>query len=113
MSVGSAHAPTSGNGLFGTVARHTLRPHQEGHEREREARGALSLTPQVPPEGQVRVQDYVKGELSKDTNWWGAFVVGLAGTISSPESRGGAAAARVTRAPSGVVAPAPAEALPP
>ena len=29
----------------------------------------------------VRVQDYVKGELSKDTNWWGAFVVGLAGTI--------------------------------
>ena len=34
-----------------------------------------------PPEGQVRVEDYVKGELSKDTNWWGAFVVGLAGTI--------------------------------
>jgi amino acid transporter len=34
-----------------------------------------------PPEGQVRVDDYVKGELSKDTNWWGAFVVGLAGTI--------------------------------
>jgi len=29
----------------------------------------------------VRVEDYVKGELSKDTNWWGAFVVGLAGTI--------------------------------
>jgi hypothetical protein len=39
------------------------------------------MTPQVPPEGQVRIQDYVKGELSKDTNWWGAFVVGLAGTI--------------------------------
>ena len=33
------------------------------------------------PEGTVRVEDYVKGELSKDTNWWGAFVVGLAGTI--------------------------------
>ena len=32
-------------------------------------------------QGQVRVEDYVKGELSKDTNWWGAFVVGLAGTI--------------------------------
>jgi len=31
--------------------------------------------------GNVRVEDYVKGELSKDTNWWGAFVVGLAGTI--------------------------------
>ena len=29
----------------------------------------------------VRVEDYVKGELSKDTNWWGAIVVGLAGTI--------------------------------
>src|SRR6059036_440917 len=34
-----------------------------------------------PPEGQMRVEDYVKGELSKDTNWWGAFVVGLAGVI--------------------------------
>jgi len=34
-----------------------------------------------PPAGTVRVDDYVKGELSKDTNWWGAFVVGLAGTI--------------------------------
>ena len=32
-------------------------------------------------QGNVRVEDYVKGELSKDTNWWGAFVVGLAGTI--------------------------------
>ncbi|HET7870367.1 MAG TPA: APC family permease [Actinomycetota bacterium] len=31
--------------------------------------------------GQLRVDDYVKGELSKETNWWGAFVVGLAGTI--------------------------------
>src|SRR5438445_4587636 len=30
---------------------------------------------------QIRVDDYVKGELSKETNWWGAFVVGLAGTI--------------------------------
>src|SRR5436853_6322033 len=29
----------------------------------------------------IRVDDYVKGNLSKDTNWWGAFVVGLAGTI--------------------------------
>jgi amino acid transporter len=29
----------------------------------------------------VKVEDYVKGELSQDTNWWGAFVVGLAGTI--------------------------------
>jgi len=29
----------------------------------------------------IKVEDYVKGELSKDTNWWGAFVVGLAGTI--------------------------------
>jgi amino acid transporter len=31
--------------------------------------------------GRLRVDDYVKGELSKETNWWGAFVVGLAGTI--------------------------------
>ena len=30
---------------------------------------------------QIRVDDYVKGNLSKDTNWWGAFVIGLAGTI--------------------------------
>ena len=29
----------------------------------------------------IRVDDYVKGNLSKETNWWGAFVVGLAGTI--------------------------------
>ncbi|MGQ0669530.1 MAG: APC family permease [Actinomycetota bacterium] len=34
-----------------------------------------------PDPGTVRVEDYVKGELSKDTNWWGAFVVGLAGTV--------------------------------
>ena len=40
----------------------------------------MSLKPD-PPTGTVRVDDYVKGELSKDTNWWGAFVVGLAGTI--------------------------------
>jgi amino acid transporter len=39
----------------------------------------MSLKPEAP--GTVRVDDYVKGELSKDTNWWGAFVVGLAGTI--------------------------------
>lgn len=32
-------------------------------------------------QGFVKVEDYVKGELSKETNWWGAFVVGLAGTI--------------------------------
>ena len=32
-------------------------------------------------QGTVRVEDYVKGDLSKETNWWGAFVVGLAGTI--------------------------------
>lgn len=38
-----------------------------------------SLKPEAP--GTVRIDDYVKGELSKDTNWWGAFVVGLAGTI--------------------------------
>ena len=29
----------------------------------------------------VRVEDYVGGDLSKETGWWGAFVVGLAGTI--------------------------------
>jgi amino acid transporter len=40
----------------------------------------MSLKPEAPA-GTVRVDDYVKGELSKDTNWWGAFVVGLAGTI--------------------------------
>ncbi len=40
----------------------------------------MSLKPEAPT-GTVRVDDYVKGELSKDTNWWGAFVVGLAGTI--------------------------------
>jgi amino acid transporter len=40
----------------------------------------MSLKPDAPT-GTVRVDDYVKGELSKDTNWWGAFVVGLAGTI--------------------------------
>lgn len=39
----------------------------------------MSLKPEAP--GTVRVDDYVKGDLSKDTNWWGAFVVGLAGTI--------------------------------
>jgi amino acid transporter len=39
----------------------------------------MSLTPEAPD--QVRLDDYVKGDLSKDTNWWGAFVVGLAGTI--------------------------------
>jgi amino acid transporter len=33
------------------------------------------------PDQIVRVDDYVKGDLSKETNWWGAFVVGLAGTI--------------------------------
>ena len=32
-------------------------------------------------QGTVKVDDYVKGELSAETNWWGAFVVGLAGTI--------------------------------
>jgi amino acid transporter len=40
----------------------------------------MSLKPDAPT-GTVRVDDYVKGDLSKDTNWWGAFVVGLAGTI--------------------------------
>src|SRR4026207_1195298 len=39
----------------------------------------MSLTPEAPDV--VRLDDYVKGDLSKDTNWWGAFVVGLAGTI--------------------------------
>jgi amino acid transporter len=39
----------------------------------------MSLTPEAPDT--VRLDDYVKGDLSKDTNWWGAFVVGLAGTI--------------------------------
>ena len=39
----------------------------------------MSLKPEAPDT--IRVDDYVKGELSKDTNWWGAFVVGLAGTI--------------------------------
>jgi amino acid transporter len=39
----------------------------------------MSLKPEAPET--IRVDDYVKGELSKDTNWWGAFVVGLAGTI--------------------------------
>ena len=34
-----------------------------------------------PDKGTVKVEDYVKGDLSKYTNWWGAFVVGLAGTI--------------------------------
>ena len=34
-----------------------------------------------PQVGTVKIEDYVKGDLSKDTNWWGAFVVGLAGTI--------------------------------
>src|SRR2546427_5286021 len=29
----------------------------------------------------IKVEDYVGGGLSKETNWWGAFVVGLAGTI--------------------------------
>ncbi len=31
--------------------------------------------------GTVKVEAYVGGDLSKETNWWGAFVVGLAGTI--------------------------------
>ncbi len=34
-----------------------------------------------PEDNKVRLEDYVKGELSKETTWWGAFVVGLAGTI--------------------------------
>jgi amino acid transporter len=34
-----------------------------------------------PQHGTIKVEDYVKGDLTKDTNWWGAFVVGLAGTI--------------------------------
>jgi len=29
----------------------------------------------------VQAEDYIGGGLSKETNWWGAFVVGLAGTI--------------------------------
>jgi amino acid transporter len=39
----------------------------------------MSKQPDTAP--QIRVDDYVKGDLSKETNWWGAFVVGLAGTI--------------------------------
>ncbi|HXN01083.1 MAG TPA: APC family permease [Candidatus Dormibacteraeota bacterium] len=31
--------------------------------------------------GGTEVDTYVGGELRKETNWWGAFVVGLAGTI--------------------------------
>src|SRR5438094_827942 len=75
-------SPRTRTACSGTAARHTLRRGPKGRDRKREAEGdRMSLTPQVPPEGQVRVEDYVKGELSKDTNWWGAFVVGLAGTI--------------------------------
>src|SRR2546423_3331012 len=75
-------SPRPGTPCSSRVARHTLRPCPEGRDRKRGAKGdRMSLTPQVPPEGQVRVEDYVKGDLSKDTNWWGAFVVGLAGTI--------------------------------
>jgi amino acid transporter len=39
----------------------------------------MSKQPDNAP--QIRLDDYVKGDLSKETNWWGAFVVGLAGTI--------------------------------
>src|SRR2546422_6473746 len=35
----------------------------------------------TPTQEPQRLTDYVKADLSKDTNWWGAFVVGLAGTI--------------------------------
>ncbi len=46
-----------------------------------------------PPQGTIRVEDYVKGDLTKDTNWWGAFVVGLAGTILVTGITGGTLAA--------------------
>src|SRR5712692_11103114 len=31
--------------------------------------------------GTAKVEHYVGGDISKETNWWGAFVIGLAGTI--------------------------------
>src|SRR3954462_12415037 len=41
------------------------------------------LTPASPAAGALDIEelDYAEGGLVKGTNWWGAFVVGLAGTI--------------------------------
>src|SRR5919198_715791 len=44
---------------------------------------ADDLTPASPAAGGLDIEelDYAEGGLVKGTNWWGAFVVGLAGTI--------------------------------
>jgi amino acid transporter len=44
---------------------------------------ADDLTPASPAAGALDIEelDYAEGGLTKGTNWWGAFVVGLAGTI--------------------------------
>src|SRR5437762_13273836 len=44
---------------------------------------ADELTPANPAAGALDLDelDYAEGGLVKGTNWWGAFVVGLAGTI--------------------------------
>jgi amino acid transporter len=44
---------------------------------------ADDLTPANPGAGALDIDelDYAEGGLVKGTNWWGAFVVGLAGTI--------------------------------
>jgi amino acid transporter len=44
---------------------------------------ADDLTPASPAAGALDIEelDYAEGGLVKGTNWWGAFVVGLAGTI--------------------------------
>jgi amino acid transporter len=44
---------------------------------------ADDLTPANPAAGALDIEelDYAEGGLTKGTNWWGAFVVGLAGTI--------------------------------
>src|SRR5437763_13624471 len=44
---------------------------------------ADELTPANPAAGALDIEelDYAEGGLVKGTNWWGAFVIGLAGTI--------------------------------
>jgi amino acid transporter len=41
----------------------------------------MSVEPTLPPSRDVDKLDYEGGGLAQETNWWGAFVIGLAGTI--------------------------------
>src|SRR5712691_12836723 len=87
--MGDAHTPTRCASLVRPAGRGIPFAHRRGSRSAKRFIGKRFIGKSAsegdrmsqPPEGKVRVEDYVKGELSKDTNWWGAFVVGLAGTI--------------------------------